>query len=137
MKLCLQNISMVFSAGCMGGLVNSLTVWIFGTVGITGALGVRIAPSLTPIWLYPRIVWGGIWSVLFLLPLLHRSFLWRGLLYSLGPTAVQLFIVFPVKGKGIMGLSIGALTPMFVLIFNAVWGIAAAYWLKWSESSSV
>jgi hypothetical protein len=59
--------SLVFAAGCLGGLVNSLAVWIFGDFGITAALGVKIAPQLSPAWLYPRLVWGGIWGLLFLL----------------------------------------------------------------------
>jgi hypothetical protein len=129
-----KNISMVFAAGCLGGLVNSLAVWIFGDLGINSALGVKIAPVLTPQWLYPRIVWGGIWGVLFLLPLMRSRILSRGIIFSLGPTLVQLFVVFPLKaGKGYMGLDLGTLTPLFVFIFNAVWGIATAIWLRWAS----
>ena len=127
-------LSMVFAAGCLGGLVNSLAVWLFGMYGITAAIGVKIAPQLTAAWLYPRIVWGGIWGFLFLLPLLRRKFLVQGLLYSLGPTLVQLFIVFPMKAnKGMMGLDLGTLTPLAVVVFNAVWGVMAALWLRWTK----
>ena len=38
--------SLVFAAGCLGGLLNSLAVWISGDLGITAALGVKIAPQL-------------------------------------------------------------------------------------------
>ena len=80
---------------------------------------------------YPRMVWGGIWGLVFLLPFLKNSLYLKGLILSLGPTLVQLFVVFPFKAqKGAMGLDLGALTPMFVIFFNAVWGVAAAYWLK-------
>jgi hypothetical protein len=128
-----KNISMVFAAGCLGGLVNSLAVWIFGDLGINAALGVKIAPALTPQWLYPRIVWGGIWGLLFLLPLMRGRILSRGIIFSLGPTLVQLFVVFPLKaGKGYMGLDLGTLTPLLVFIFNAIWGIATAIWLRWA-----
>jgi hypothetical protein len=52
----------------------------------------------------------------------------QGLLLSLGPTLVQLFIVFPLKAdKGVMGLDLGVFTPLFVIFFNAVWGLVAAY----------
>ncbi|MBU1741011.1 MAG: hypothetical protein KKC37_05645, partial [Proteobacteria bacterium] len=79
-----------------------------------------------------RIVWGGIWGALFLLPLWRGSILRRGFLYSLGPTLVQLFIVFPIKAKkGLAGFDLGYLTPLFVVGFNAVWGWVAAAWLKW------
>ena len=131
-----KNFSLVFAAGCFGGLLNSLAVWLFGELGITTALGVSIAPKMSAAWLYPRIVWGGIWGALFLLPLWQRKVLIKGLIYSLGPTLVQLFIVFPVKAsKGAMGLDLGTLTPVFVIIFNAIWGVAAAIWLRWAERS--
>lgn len=127
----LTKLSQVFSAGCLGGLVNSLAVWIFGVIGITSAFGVKIAPPLTRPWLYQRIVWGGLWGLLFLLPLLSKRRVLQGLLFSLGPTLVQLFVVFPVQaGKAMMGLDLGPLTPVFVLIFNAVWGVTAALWLR-------
>lgn len=129
-----KNISMVFAAGCLGGLVNSLAVWIFGDLGINAVLGVRIAPALTPQWLYPRIIWGGIWGLLFLLPLMRNRILSRGIIFSLGPTLVQLLVVFPLKaGKGYMGLDLGTLTPLLVFIFNAIWGIATAIWLRWTS----
>ena len=129
-----KNISLVFAAGCLGGLVNSLAVWGFGDLGINAALGVRIAPALTPQWLYPRIIWGGIWGLLFLLPVMRSRLLSRGIIFSLGPTLVQLFVVFPLKaGKGYMGLDLGTLTPLLVFIFNAIWGVATAIWLRWTS----
>lgn len=131
MREILRGISVVFSAGAAGGLANSLVVWAAGKTGITGALGVKIAPALKLPWLYPRVVWGGIWGLLFLLPFLRKSPLARGLLLSLGPTLVQLLYIFPVKaGKGMLGLELGTLTPAFVIFFNAVWGIVAAYWVR-------
>ena len=127
-----KKLSLVFAAGCLGGLLNSLAVWIFGVIGVTSALGVKISPSLTAPWLYPRLVWGGIWGLLFLLPLMRKRFLYRGLIFSIGPTIVQLFIVFPMKAnKGIMGFDLGLLTPLFVFVFNAIWGLTAAIWLRW------
>ena len=45
-----------FGAGAAGGLLNSMVVWLFGSLGLSAALGVAIAPHLSPGWLYPRIV---------------------------------------------------------------------------------
>jgi hypothetical protein len=43
-------------------------------------------------------------------------------------------VIFPYQlNKGMMGLDLGTLTPLFVLFFNAVWGVAAALWLWASE----
>ncbi len=135
MSASLTLLSLVFAAGALGGLLNGLAVWFCGWIGLTGALGVKIAPPLTAPMLYPRLVWGGIWGALFLLPLWRRSIWRRGFIFSLGPTLVQLFIVFPIKAhKGVAGLDLGYLTPLFVIGFNAVWGWVAAAWLKWSAN---
>lgn len=120
-----------FAAGALGGLANALAVWLAGAAGLTLALGVKIAPALSAALIYQRMVWGGIWGLTLLLPLLRGSVFWRGLVFSLGPTAVQLLVVFPYQaGMGLYGLELGALTPGFVVLFNAVWGWLAAAWLR-------
>jgi hypothetical protein len=131
MKRFLKGATLVFGAGFLGGLANSLALWLLGAYGITASLGVRLAPALSSAWLYPRLVWGGIWGFLFLLPLLRSKPFKRGILVSLGPTLVQLFFVFPYHtGHGTMGMGLGALTPIFVFVLNALWGIVAALWLR-------
>ena len=123
----------VFAAGCAGGFINSLAVWLFGIAGISAAMGVSLAPALTPAWLYPRIVWGGIWGFLFLLPVERYGAWFKAFLYSLGPTLVQLLVVFPYKaGKGFFGLDLGLLTPLLVVFFNFVWGLAAVLLIEGS-----
>ena len=121
----------VFAAGCGGALANSLSVWLFGKYGINQALGVSVAPALTPAWLYPRIVWGGLWGLLFLLPMLNSRLFIKGTILSVFPTLVQLFIVFPYQAnKGIAGIELGLLTPLLVVIFNWVWGVTTALIIK-------
>ena len=48
------------------------------------------------------------------------------------PSLVQMFIVFPVSTPfGLGGVGLGALTPVFVLIFNTIgWGIPAYAWFR-------
>ncbi len=131
MNFNIKNLSLVFMAGLWGGLLNCLAVWLFGRLGIAQALGVQIAPPLSTTLLYSKLVWGGLWGVLFLAPLGRWSFPVRGLLFSLGPSLVQLFLVFPVQAHlGVLGLQLGMLTPLFVLFYNAVWGVAAGWWLN-------
>ncbi len=130
----MKRIFFYFGAGCLGGLANSLAVWACGHYGISHGLGVSISPALTASWLYPRIVWGGIWSVLFFLPLLHTRPFSKGALLSLGPTMVQLFVVFPYQaGKGIAGLDLGLLTPVLVTAFNWVWGVVTSVSIRYSK----
>jgi hypothetical protein len=41
------------------------------------------------------------------------------------------FIIFPMKAnQGMFGLALGNMTPVLVLFFNAIWGVAAALWLR-------
>ena len=127
----MQKLSLYFAAGSLGGLVNSIAAWLCGAYGVSAALQVAIAPRLTPGWLYPRIVWGGLWGLLFLIPMVKSRFVVRGLIVSLGPTAAQLFYFFPnVLSQGMLGLKLGTLTPLLVLLLNAIWGVAAALWLR-------
>ncbi|MFV2032502.1 MAG: hypothetical protein ACC663_08400 [Gammaproteobacteria bacterium] len=120
-----------FAAGCVGGLAYGLSVWILGRSGITSAFGVSIHASLTPAWFYPRIVWGGIWGMLFILSISNSSLLWKGTVLSLIPSAVQLFVVYPlIDNRGIAGFELGLLTPLLVLFFNWVWGVATALTIK-------
>ena len=130
----MKKILIYFAAGCLGALANSLAVWFFGDFGIMKIFSVSISPTLSPGWLYPRIVWGGIWGLLFALPLLNSKLIRKGSLLSLFPTAVQLFIVFPYKAnKGMAGLDLGLLTPLFVILFNWIWGVITALTIKLSK----
>ena len=123
------SLSVFFAAGALGALANSLVAWSFGELGVARALGVAIQPELSPAWLYPRLVWGGLWGGLFVLPLGSHAWLRRGLVLSLAPTLVQLLVVFPACGVGVLGLGLGAVTPLLVLVLNGVWGLVASWWV--------
>jgi len=123
--------SVCFCAGLIGALANSLAVWFSGAWGLTALAGVHIAPHLSPTWLYPRLVWGGLWGLAFFFSVGHPRYRchWvrKGLWVSLLPTAFQLFYVFPARTSfGLLGMGLGALTPLFVLLFNFVWGFFTA-----------
>jgi hypothetical protein len=77
------------------------------------------------------VVWGGLWGLLFLLPVMQRrNILLRGMLFSLAPTLAQLFYFFPQSQRGVMGLSLGQLTPLVVALAGVVWGVTAAWWVR-------
>ncbi|MGQ9748420.1 hypothetical protein [Desulfosoma sp.] len=138
MRSALQRLSAVFAGGCLGALVNSWLAWYASQAGVPQKLDVAMAPVWSKAFVYPRIVWGGLWGFLFLLPLLRGGFLVgvfsRGILWSLGPTAAQLLYFYPfVFHKGWLGLGLGSLTPLFVFAYNAVWGLCAAWWIWTAE----
>ena len=126
-------LSLFFAAGVVGALANSVVAWLLGELGVPRALGVALAPGWSAGWLYPRLVWGGLWGLLFVLPL-TTAVVPRGLLVSLAPTLFQLFVVFPAwTGKGVAGLELGLFTPLFVALYNAVWGVTASWWVKGTQ----
>lgn len=117
-----------FCAGMLGALCSSLITWKAGQMGLPSMVGVRMSPSLSSDWLYSRLVWGGLWGLTYFLavgPLKSRRH-WarKGLWISLLPTAFQLFFVYPYMTRhGLMGLDLGQLTPLFIFLYNLIWGL--------------
>jgi len=127
----MKRLMIAYASGSLGALASSLVLWWFERTGVTGVLGVDISPALPPDWLYFTIVWGGIFGILFLLPVFKTRFILKGSFLSLVPTAVMLLIAFPFKlHKGFLGLKLGFFTPLFVLFFNWIWGIVSATAIK-------
>lgn len=123
-----------FGAGCFGGLIYCVALWLSGRYGITQAFGVSLYGSVSPQWMYPRIVWGGLWGLLFLLPMLTSTVFARSFVISLIPTFVWLFIIYPFyAGKGIAGLQLGLLTPLLVWFFFWIWALTVALLLRFSR----
>jgi hypothetical protein len=119
----------------LGAIVNSLVAWQIGLLGLPELLGVQMAPRLSAAWLYPRMIWGGLWGLAYFLAVgthnSRRHWARKGLLISLLPTAFQLLIVFPQwTGHGLFGFSLGQLTPLFVLIYNLIWGFATGVFTR-------
>jgi hypothetical protein len=104
------------------------TVWLCIEYGLTSLAGVSLSVSLDIGALYPKMIWGGLWGLLFALTVVHhrtrKHWVRKGLVISLAPTLYQLFVVFPHQTPyGSLGAELGLLTPLFILLFNLVWGI--------------
>lgn len=126
----IRKISAAFAGGALGGFVDSFNIWFMGRVGISDLIGLGMQPEFTAPWLYQRMVWGGIWMLLLLLPLLRDKVLLRGCLFSLLPSAMMLFMVLPGMGKGLMGIGFGVVTPLVVVGLNCIYGMVASLWFK-------
>ena len=127
-----RKVSGAFTGGAIGGLVDSINIWALSHIGITSMLGVSMKPELTAPWLYQRMVWGGIWMLLLLLPLWQTRTVFRGCVFSLLPSAMMLFVVLPGMGKGFLGLGFGTLTPGVVIGLNLIYGLIAAFWYRFT-----
>lgn len=126
----IRKISAAFTGGAIGGFVDSFNIWAMGKTGISDMIGLAMKPEFSAPWLYQRMVWGGIWMLLLLLPLMGNRTVLRGMVFSLFPTVMMLFIVLPSMGKGIGGLGFGMVTPLVVVGLNLIYGIVAAGWYR-------
>ncbi len=130
----IRKVSAAFTGGAIGGFVDSFNIWAMGKSGISDLIGLAMKPDFNAPWLYQRMVWGGIWMLLLLLPLWKSHALLRGALFSLLPSAMMLFMVLPSMGKGVLGLGFGSVTPVVVVGLNVIYGIVASVWFKAATS---
>lgn len=123
--------------GVLGALANTAVVWLFGSAGIPQSVGVAISSEMTGLDWAARAWYGGLWGVALgvLLPVVPgRGAVARGAVFSLLPTFYMWFKVFPLdRGAGFFGLELGLLTPLFVMLFNLVWGAVAGGVLRWGQ----
>lgn len=130
----MKNALLVFAAGCFAMLIQSVAMNLAVSYGLFHSLGVHIGASYSPNWLYPHIVWGGLWGFVFLLPVLSSNLLLRSFVLCLIPALEQLFIGYPFfEGKGVAGLSRGLLTPVVVVFFWWLWALATSLTLKFAK----
>lgn len=124
-----------FVAGLLGALASSLFLWGAGEWGISSLIGVKISPALKESWLYPRLIIGGLWGLGYFFavgtPRQRNRWVRKGLWFSLIPSAVTLFYLFPyVENKGLAGFELGMLTPLLIVISNMVWGFFTGFFAR-------
>jgi hypothetical protein len=93
----------------------------------TAPLGVPAVLSLA--------FWGGIWGLVIAALIGHRTgaqyWLWAMALGAIGPSAVALGLVFPLKG-----LPVDGRTVVGALMLNAAWGLGLALLLRWMRAGA-
>ena len=127
----MKQVFFLFGVGAFTGLLQALLMWQIGRLGVTGALHIDIAPVLTIAWMYKKVVWGGLWALLFLLPMQESRYIFKGLIISLFPVIAQLFFIYPfLTGYGFAGLKLGLLTPFYILFVFACWGVMTSLTIR-------
>ncbi|WP_444895575.1 hypothetical protein [Microbulbifer sp. SSSA005] len=129
MRDIVRNLSICFAVGCFGGLCYAVGLWAMGRYGFTQFLGVDLAPSLSNAYLYQRVVWGGVFGLLLLLPL-RNAWLIRGFLLSLVPAGLMLLYLLPQRGYDYGALVLGQMTPLVIVLACAIGGIGASALLR-------
>ena len=125
--------SQAFSAGASAAFLTCILVWFAGAVGITDSYGISIKPKLEMLWLYPYIIHGGLWALIYNFPFLQKATVIRGIILSFIPCSFHLFVLYPVFfNEGIMGTRLGDYTPFFIIIAYAIWGVLTSVFLRHS-----
>jgi hypothetical protein len=116
-----------FCSGLLGALAYCGVAWMAAAIGLPQWCGVDLVPQWTAAWVYPRLIQGGLWGLLFFItvssPRSRNQWVRKGLWVSLVPMVLQLFYVFPNRTTyGLLGLGLGTLTPAFIVLYNLTWG---------------
>ncbi|PLX97732.1 MAG: hypothetical protein C0623_14630 [Desulfuromonas sp.] len=130
-----------FCAGLLAAIVSTAFAWLCSNYGITDLAGVTMRASFNSKALYPLMICGGIWGLCYSLTIIHirsrRHWVRKGLLISILPSLYQLLVVYPYHtSHGTLGTQLGVLTPLFVVLFNLVWGVSIGIFarLLWGKS---
>src|SRR5258705_7191537 len=116
-----------YAAGALAALLTSIVLWIAVRAKLGALCDVELGKlfpgGLDPYWLGWRVLEGSLFALAW--PLARGRGLTpvrAGLLVSLLPSLRELFLRLPNAGYGMLGVQLGALTPVVVLAANALWG---------------
>ena len=134
-----MHIAKAFAAGFAATLIFHQ-----GVYALFHALGLLPNPpfNMAPTWPFgvPAVLslafWGGVWGIV-LLPLLRTprtaSYWFGGIAAgAVGPSAVALLVVFPLKGMPVAA----GWDPLIIggaLTLNGAWGFGVCFFLRWLE----
>lgn len=130
MRQWLRRCGLCYSAGAVGALAKSGFVGLCARFEIVAALVAPLTAALAPMGLYSRLVWGGLYALLFALPLARSSFLLRALTGALVVSVIQILLLPLLQHSALHLLS---LTTLGVLLLNCVWGLATVGVLRLVE----
>lgn len=124
----IRQISGALTGGAMGALLTSANIWLMGVSGLSSKIGVTMTPAFAVSLVYKRVIWGAIWTLLLLIPLWKNRPVFRGVMFSLVPSAVILLVVLPSMGKGMLGFGAGSMMPAVVIGLGFIYGVFASFW---------
>ena len=119
MKL-LQKLSLAFTAGVIGA----------GCLMLVRALimGMPDSHLLFKQNLYRMLVWGGVWALLLVVPVLKNKWFVRGLLIAFIVIMFNFIVLMPLTGRGLFAAHAGHVVFWSNIGFNTIWGVVAAGW---------
>jgi len=126
----LRDLALCFAAGAAGGAAKGLLIWGCSYFAIAATLAGYLAGALYPPGLYARVVWGGLYGFLFLLPPARGS-LWASALLWGGVASLLQLAVLPLLAHNSPHLAPALV--LSTLVLNSVWGCVTAVLLRWTN----
>ena len=122
MRNTLRHCALCYSSGVVGGLAKGVLVWACMRSAVTAPFGEQLAAALHVEGLYTRLVWSGLFALVFVLPFARGAMLPRALLGALIVSVVQLLVLPLVLHSSFHLL---ALSTLSLVLLNCIWGLAA------------
>lgn len=125
--------------GVLGALASGVALSVLLGFGVPGAFGVSLQSVLADPGLFAHLGSGAVWGLV--LGILYvdmpgASPTARGALFSLVPTFYLLLKIYPVDRElGYLGVELGALTFVFVMGMNLLWGATAGATIGWGQTA--
>ncbi len=119
----LRLVTLAIGAGAFGAIILGVFGQLFTSLKVQQLLGFTAdAPPAFPAALYMYLVWGGIWGLLLVIPILNRLWWLKGALIGVLATAAIPLYFEPAFAQAPAGRFI------YVVVLNIIWGIAAGFW---------
>lgn len=114
----------VYGAGSLAALLACSVILLIQILGLSQLIQLPSFPVLSQSWLYPKVIWGGLLSLCFVLPFMSSNTLVKSAVLALVISLVELFFALPFNlYHGVMGLNVGMVTFLIMLGFNLVWAM--------------
>jgi len=134
----IKRLAAAYFGGALGAMVVTLVLWGAARAGLFKEIDVAWRTSLS--WedsIAPNLLLGSLWGLG--LPLLRKRIpdLVRAcLVLSMAPAIAQLFFWMPQAGHGMLGVELGALTPVVILAACLLWGYTLSQGVARVESGA-
>ena len=134
----IRRFAAAYFGGALGAVVVTLVLWGAARTGLLKEIDVAWRTSLS--WehsIAPNLLLGSLWGLG--LPLLRSripNLVRACLLLSMAPAMAQLFYWMPRAGHGMLGVELGALTPVVILVASLLWGYTLSQGVARVESSA-
>lgn len=118
-------LSVCFCAGLLGALAGLCASWVWGMLSLPDLSAHPVRPLLAPPGFYPRLVWGGLWGLLFFVTVgsarTRKHWVQKGVVISLLPTLYYLILLLPNQVSS--GQTNPFISPAIVISVNLLWGV--------------